>query len=92
MLEQQMYFLSWWDAIRGDMSINVCKLILSRGKFLQFFPDYEVDFDFKIPYHEIRNQMLMIVCFKTQILLYSVWITLCLPQVLIHHTVDKNNE
>ena len=39
--------------------------------FCIFFPDYEVDFYFKIPYSEIRNQMLMIVCFKTQIFLLT---------------------
>ena len=40
------------------MSINVRKLLVS-GRF--FFVALQVDFYFKIPNPEIRNQMLMIV-------------------------------
>ena len=49
------------------MWINVCKLLLSAGFFCSFFLDHEVEFYFKTPNPEIRNQMLMIVCFKTQL-------------------------
>ena len=39
--------------------------------FCSFFRDHEVNFYFKIPNPEMRNQMLMIVCFKTQIFLFT---------------------
>ena len=35
--------------------------------FWSFFLDHEVDFYFKNPNPEIKNQMFMIACFKTQI-------------------------
>ena len=53
--------------------VNKCVLITTfRPKiFGCFFLDYEVDFCFKNPDPEIRNQMLMIVCFKTMIFLLT---------------------
>ena len=42
-----------------------------RKLFCSFFLDHELDFYFKNPNPEIRNQMLMIACFKTQILLLT---------------------
>ena len=45
------------------------QIITSRRKFFcSFFPT-EVDFYFKIPNPEIRNQMLMIVCLKAKLFL-----------------------
>ena len=46
------------------------QIITFRGKFfVAFSSTHEVDFYFKIPNPEIRNQMFMIVYFKTQIFL-----------------------
>ena len=39
--------------------------------FFKVFANYEVEFYFKVPYPEIRDQMLMIVCFKTPIFLLT---------------------
>ena len=44
-------------------------ITLRQKFFCSFFLDHEVDFYFKNPNPEIRNQMLMAVCFKTQIFL-----------------------
>ena len=60
--------------------------------FFSFFLDHEVDFYFKNPNPEIKNQMLMIACSKTQIFVKTVWITLCLHQVLIHHKIGQTTD
>ena len=39
--------------------------------FYSFFLDYEVEFYFQIPNPEIRNQLSMIVCFKTETFLLT---------------------
>ena len=58
--------------------VDKCMQVITfrRKFFCGFFFDYEVDFYFKIPNPEIRNQMLMIICFKifllTQHLDYSM--------------------
>ena len=48
------------------------QIITFRRKFFySFYLNYVVEFYFQIPNPEIRNQMLMIVCFKTETVLLT---------------------
>ena len=49
--------------------VDKCMQIITfmRKVFCSFFLDHEVDFYFKNPNPEIKNQMLMIACFKTHV-------------------------